>query len=170
MHDNFVKHRATFTVVRATASAFVFLCTLQALRWPILNKPGTPIAWWQVHVLAQIGTFLGFGPIALTYGLGKMGLSPAVIEWASLASAVAWALLLWWSIGCIGAVHNDSSRGGSSDHGSTACSPTAAIPAVKKRSRMSQPLEGSAIGPVEGITIASLFTRYSRRTIGRVEG
>ena len=43
----------------------VFLCTVQALYWPLIQKPGTEYGWWQINWAAQVGWVLGAPALAL---------------------------------------------------------------------------------------------------------
>jgi hypothetical protein len=51
--------------VRFLIAAFVLLCTIQALYWPLLMKPGTELAWWQIGWMAKAGYVLGAPVMAL---------------------------------------------------------------------------------------------------------
>ena len=40
-------------------AVFVWYCTVQALYWPIIMKPGTELYWWQNKLAAHIGYYVG---------------------------------------------------------------------------------------------------------------
>jgi hypothetical protein len=93
-------------LVRLVISAFVLLCTIEALYWPILMKPGTQLGWWQVHWLAQIGFYVGFIPCGIALFSG----SPVV----ALLSSAAFALFVFW---LLRALFRRFERGPSNTHG-----------------------------------------------------
>jgi hypothetical protein len=80
-------------LVRSLTSAFVLLCTLEALYWPILMKLGIQLHWWQVHWLAKLGFYIGFIPCGIALFTGSKILS--------LASAFVFALFVFWLLGLV---------------------------------------------------------------------
>lgn len=77
-------------VSRIAVSGFVLLCTVQALYWPLLMKPGTELDWWQVHWLAQTGYVLGLPVMVLAVLLGGK---------VQLLIAVLWSACVYWLLG-----------------------------------------------------------------------
>jgi hypothetical protein len=84
---------------RAALAAFVFLCTVQALYWPIIMKPGTPIGWWQLEPLATLGLYLG-APVLLA--IGKLRLPDAAQTILAWSLSFAWAALVFVALGAAG--------------------------------------------------------------------
>jgi hypothetical protein len=83
-----VKSRIAFCV-------FVFICSIEALYWPIEMEPGTKLQWWQVHSLAELGYFLGCIPLVCI--LLASGLVPLpILPWLFI---VCWTLFLFWLSG-----------------------------------------------------------------------
>jgi len=77
-------------LVRVMFAAFVFLCTVEAVYWPVIMIPGTRLEWWQVKWLAQLGCVLGFGPILLCRWVGG---------WVLLLVAMIWTLVVFFVTG-----------------------------------------------------------------------
>src|SRR5947209_1397678 len=80
-------------LVRSLIAVFVLLCTLEALYWPLLMKPGTQLHWWQVHWLAKLGYYLGFIPCIIAVFSG----SPIL----ALTSAIVFAVFVFWLLGVV---------------------------------------------------------------------
>ena len=80
-------------LTRLLISAFVLVCTIQALYWPILMKPGTQLDWWQIGWLARLGSWLGYIPLAVALGTGS--------QLAAWVSALVWAFLIFWGLGIL---------------------------------------------------------------------
>ena len=87
-------------VVRIVVCGLIFICGIEALYWPLLPKPGTIYAWWQIGALAKAGWYLAFAPLGLTVWLGKFT-SSQVTEAVGWVLNVAWALGLFWLTGKI---------------------------------------------------------------------
>jgi hypothetical protein len=79
------------------AAGGVFVCTLQAMYWPVLNKPGTPLAWWQVSWMAEVGHVVGEPVLALSL-VAAFVVRGAYFEFLSWLLAIAWSLGLYWSL------------------------------------------------------------------------
>jgi hypothetical protein len=88
--------------LRLLGVAFVFVCTVQMLHWPLLPKPGTPLDWWQVRWMARVGVFVGFPVLGAMFPLGRLGISSAVTSAHLHTLALAWSLLLFWLSGRVG--------------------------------------------------------------------
>lgn len=78
--------------VRLLITTFVLLCTIQALYWPLLMKPGTELGWWQIGWMAKVGYVLG-APV--------MGLAVWVSGWVLVLAAVLWSLFVYWLSGLL---------------------------------------------------------------------
>ena len=68
------------------SAVFVLVCTIQALYWPLIMKPGTILDWWQVKWLAQLGYFIGIPVMILTKWFN------APILWVG---SILWALIIY---------------------------------------------------------------------------
>ena len=64
------------------SSSLVMLCTVQALYWPLLPKPGTVIEWWQVGVLAKIGFLVGAPALIVIAKSPLSGLPQTLLAWS----------------------------------------------------------------------------------------
>jgi hypothetical protein len=49
-------------LIRLAIAGLTFYVMIQALFWPLINKPGTELEWWQNHLAARIGLYVGFLP------------------------------------------------------------------------------------------------------------
>jgi hypothetical protein len=85
--------RSIAFLVRSLVSASVLLCTLEALYWPLLMKPGIQLHWWQVHWLAKLGFYVGFIPCGIAAFSGSQILA--------LVSAFVFALFVFWLLGVV---------------------------------------------------------------------
>jgi hypothetical protein len=77
-------------ILRMGLAVLVLMCTVQALYWPLLMKPGTELQAWQVHSLAQIGYLVGAPVMALSIWLNG-GLL--------VLAAVLWSAYIYWLAG-----------------------------------------------------------------------
>ena len=68
----------------------VFICTVQALYWPVIPKPPS-IQWWQVRELAEIGRYIGW-PVGV---IGLLTQSQIAAWLANLVWSSALALLTY---------------------------------------------------------------------------
>ena len=75
---------------RLLITAVVFVCTIQALYWPLLMKPGTELGWWQIGWMAQAGYVLGAPVMMLALWVSGMIL---------VVAAALWSLLVYWLSG-----------------------------------------------------------------------
>src|SRR5262245_14526625 len=83
------------------ASLFTLLCTVQAAYWPIVNKPGTPISWWQNRLLAVIGYYLGLPALTLAT-IAPLGRSANIaLLWVA---ALLWAILVYLLVAALARV------------------------------------------------------------------
>jgi hypothetical protein len=77
--------------IKILAFVVVLFCTVQALYWPLLPKPGTVYSWWQLNWAAEAGFVLGAPALALAL------LSPLSGVWQDVflvLMALLWALLV----------------------------------------------------------------------------
>ena len=81
----------------------VFICTVQALYWPLLLKPGTVIEWWQVGYLAKIGMFAG-APVLIVIAKSQLtGVAQTLLAWCL---AFIWAGVIYYALRLVSAVLN----------------------------------------------------------------
>ena len=80
--------RRVCTYLSATFAVFVLLCTIQALYWLIIMKPGTQLYWWQVKWLSDIGIWLGLPVLALTLEVGGRILLFAAAVWSAIVFVI----------------------------------------------------------------------------------
>ena len=73
----------------AIVAVFVLLCTIQALYWPIIMKPGTHLYWWQVKWLSDIGIWLGLPVLASTLFVGGRVLLFVTAVWSAIIFFIA---------------------------------------------------------------------------------
>jgi len=69
---------------RATVSALVLLCTIEAIYWPLLMKPGTVLGWWQSKALADVGVLVGLPVTVLAKWFGGRVLLGAALVWSAV--------------------------------------------------------------------------------------
>lgn len=86
---------------RTAGAAFVFACTVQAIHWPFLQKPGTTFEWWQVQWMARLGEFVGFPVLGAMFPLARLGLPSTSSSIALHMLAVVWSLCVFWLAGRI---------------------------------------------------------------------
>jgi hypothetical protein len=77
---------------RLLIAALVFLCTIQALYWPLLMKPGTELGWWQIDWMAKVGYVIGAPVMVLAFWVSGLVL---------VLAAVLWSLLVYWLSGLL---------------------------------------------------------------------
>jgi hypothetical protein len=76
----------------------VFFCTVQALYWPLIPKPGTEYGWWQLKWAAQAGYVLGAPVLALATVSPFEGAAQNVFV---VLLALLWALLLCFLVNVV---------------------------------------------------------------------
>jgi len=87
---------STFSrLARGVVAAFVFVCTVEALYWPLLPKPGTPLEWWQVHWLATIGEYVGLPVMGAAFALGHLRLPQYAYSALFPLCALIWAWFVY---------------------------------------------------------------------------
>lgn len=82
-------------------TTFVFLCTVQALYWPLLMKPGTELGWWQIGWMAKVGYILGAPVMVLAFWVSGLVL---------VLAAALWSLLVYWLSAAAAGKFNDVGR------------------------------------------------------------
>jgi hypothetical protein len=87
--------------LRFLSAAFVFVCTVQMLHWPLLPKPGTPIDWWQVRWMARVGEIVGLPVLGASLPVGRLGLPPPGTSVVLHLLAAIWSLFLFFLAGRI---------------------------------------------------------------------
>ena len=95
------KKTAFMFVVKTAISAFVFLCTLEALYWPYMMKPGTVLPWWQVEQLAMVGLVVGFPAVAIVLAVGLSSPPDFLFPTLPIATSIAWSASVYWLIGVV---------------------------------------------------------------------
>ena len=95
------KKTALVFVAKVAISAFVLLCTLEALYWPVITKPGTILPWWKVEWLAMVGLIVGFPVVAIVLAVGLIWSTPPDFQLPTLtiATSIAWSATVYWLIG-----------------------------------------------------------------------
>ena len=81
--------------VRAMVPLFVFICTVEALHWPLVMKPGTELAWWQFRWLAMTGDYVGFPVVVATFAIGRIGLSSVIFQMVMYSLAALWTYCIF---------------------------------------------------------------------------
>ena len=74
--------KSKLVLARLIIASFILLCTVQALYWPIIPKPGLELAWWQVEWLAKTGYVLGLPVLILARRVGGQLLLVASVAWS----------------------------------------------------------------------------------------
>ena len=85
-------------VGRGAVALFVFLCTVEAMYWPLLPKPGS-IRWWHVRWLAGVGYYVGSPAMFLAAAAGSVGAQAGVADAVGWLSGAMWALLIYSALG-----------------------------------------------------------------------
>lgn len=88
------KNRRCFMLC-AVAACFVCVCSIEALYWPLVMKPGTELDWWQVRWLAKAGYFVGFPVTGAAFAIGMLHLPRILTHVAGLLIAAAWAIIVF---------------------------------------------------------------------------
>jgi hypothetical protein len=81
--------------VRATVSLFVLICTIEALHWPLVMKPGIQLAWWQVRWLAMTGDYVGFPVVVAAIAIGMIGLPSFIFHTVMYSLAALWTYCIF---------------------------------------------------------------------------
>ena len=84
-------------VIRLSIATFVFVCTVEALYWPLIMKPGIQLSWWQNHWLANTGFWVGLPSCALVMLWNPF--SGVFSDMFGCLSAAAWAFIIFWIAG-----------------------------------------------------------------------
>ena len=85
-------------MIALSAAAIVFIASVQALYWPLIPKPGTPISWWQVEWLANLGMYLGAPVMVLVFLSPLSDLAHQMLAWIS---ALLWSAVVYLLVGFI---------------------------------------------------------------------
>ena len=84
-----------FLLPTTFVSLLVLIVTIQAMYWPLVNKPGST-EWWQIEFLADIGYIVGFPVIAIAYFIQNSFLSTIVsLVWSSIIGYVFYRVLIF---------------------------------------------------------------------------
>lgn len=85
-------------IMRLIISGLVLLCTVQALYWPLLPKPGTVLEWWQVGFLAKLGLVVG-APVLIAIAQSPLsGILQTSLGWGL---AFIWAGVVYFVVGAV---------------------------------------------------------------------
>lgn len=85
-------------LISLSAAVIVFITSVQALYWPLFPKPGTPVSWWQVELLAHLGNFLG-APVMVVVLLSPLsGLAQESFAWLCV---LIWCAVVYLVVGAI---------------------------------------------------------------------
>ncbi len=85
-------------VVQAAVALFSIVVMAEAIYWPIVNKPGTPLGWWQEAHLAEIGRYVGLPRYLLLLYSPFHGTLRHLFAWILV---LIWAGLMAWAAGII---------------------------------------------------------------------
>jgi hypothetical protein len=85
--------------IRSGVAMFVFVCSIEALHWPLLMKPGTELEWWQVKWLAKTGDWVGFPVMVATLALGDLPLPLTIRSIVFPLCAILWAACVYLLLG-----------------------------------------------------------------------
>jgi hypothetical protein len=80
------------TAIRLAIAALVVYCTIEALYWPIIMKPGTELHWWQNKLSAEVGCYIGLPVMVVVAKSPFSGLSHIVVIWFSVA---VWGVIIY---------------------------------------------------------------------------
>ena len=82
-------------IISVATGVLIFLTSIELWYWPWLMKPGTPLAWWQVSWLAQLGGYLNCVPFWIALFLGvQFKVKPPFHTLLFFALAFAWAAFI----------------------------------------------------------------------------
>jgi hypothetical protein len=76
-------------LIRFAIAALTLYVMIQALFWPLINKPGTKLYWWQNYQAARIGGFVGFPVWEILFHSPLSGRTANII--------FAWVLIVLWT-------------------------------------------------------------------------
>jgi hypothetical protein len=85
-------------ITQIAVTVLSLLVMVEALFWPIIRKPGTPLEWWQNVYLAKIGQYVGFPVWVVLLKSPFEGMLQKLIAWILV---VAWAAFLFWFTGVV---------------------------------------------------------------------
>jgi hypothetical protein len=83
-------------ITQITIAVLSLLVMVEALFWPIIQKPGTPLGWWQSYYLAKVGQYVGFPAWVALLKSPFEGTLQLVFAWLLV---IAWAAFLYWLTG-----------------------------------------------------------------------
>ena len=83
-------------ITQISVAVLSLLVMVQALFWPLIMKPGTPLEWWQNLYLAKIGQYVGFPVWIVLFKSPFEGTPQLVFAWTLV---IAWAAFLYWVSG-----------------------------------------------------------------------
>ena len=79
-------------LIIAIATVIAFF-TLQAIYWPLILKPGTPLHFWQMHWAAEIGYRVGAPAVGVILLSTLTGLPQHML---AIGLTIAWSAALAW--------------------------------------------------------------------------
>ena len=82
--------------IRFVITALVVYCTIEALYWPIIMKPGTELHWWQNKLSAEVGYYVGLPVLVVVAKSPVSGLSHIAVIWFSVA---VWGVIIYYLSG-----------------------------------------------------------------------
>jgi hypothetical protein len=86
-------------LIRLAIAGLTFYVMIQALFWPLINKPGTELAWWQNHHAARIGFYVGFPVSEILFHSPFSGTTANhVFAWVVV---VAWTGFIYFLFGVV---------------------------------------------------------------------
>ena len=85
-------------ITQTVLTALSFFVMDQALFWPLIMKPGTPLEWWQNYYAAQIGQYVGLPVWFVLLEYPFEGKAQLVVAWTLV---VAWAGFIFWLSGAV---------------------------------------------------------------------
>ena len=82
--------------LQLTIAAAVCFFTLQAMYWPLIMKPGTPLEFWQIQWAAEVGYWIG-APVIAAILISPF--SGALQEVLVVVLTALWAAFIYWLVG-----------------------------------------------------------------------
>ncbi|PYU51753.1 MAG: hypothetical protein DMG48_08130 [Acidobacteria bacterium] len=85
-------------ILRLTIAGISLFVTIQALYWPLINKPGTELYWWQNYQAARIGLYVGFPIWKILFHSPLSGTANIVFAWILI---VGWTSFIYFLSGAV---------------------------------------------------------------------
>ena len=82
-------------LIRLAIAGLTFYVMIQALFWPLINKPGTELEWWQNHLAARIGLYVGFPAWVVLLHSPFSGKAYSFLAWVLVVLWTSFIYFLW---------------------------------------------------------------------------